>query len=284
MSSRVWLVSAMVGTALVAACGPARLHVPSGPWAPQGDALPIFTDVSRACRGVRTMSVELAVSGRVAGSRLRGRLLAGFERPGRLRLEALAPFGAPVFVLTARENRAVLVLPRERHVLRDVPVEEVLGVLTGVRRNADDLLALLTGCVTAVPEPAGGSRNEAGWLSFAVGRGVDVFVRRAAGDWRIVGGAEAEPVPDQPGWLIEYDEFRSSFPDLVRLSQRAQGGSPQQAPTALTLRVSQRDINITIDPAAFDAAVPPGSTSITLGDLQRREPLAETQAPPRRHP
>jgi hypothetical protein len=284
MSSRVWLVSAMVMAALAAACGPARLRVPAGPWEPKADVGSVFDSASRACRGVRTLSAEIGVSGQVAGSRLRGRLLAGFERPGRLRLEGVAPFGAPAFVLTAQDGRAVLVLPRERQVLRDGSVEDVLGVLTGVRRNADDLLALLTGCVTSAPEPTGGSRNAAGWLSLAVGRGIDVFVRRVAGAWRIVGGAESGRAPGQSAWVIVYDEYVSSFPDVVRLTESVPEGPPRPRFTSLTLRVSQRDVNIPISPAAFEAVVPPGYASITLDDLQGREPLAEAQVLPRRHP
>ena len=42
--------------------------------------------------GVRTLQAELGLSGRAAGQRMRGRVLAGLV-PGALRLEGVAPFG-----------------------------------------------------------------------------------------------------------------------------------------------------------------------------------------------
>ena len=42
---------------------------------------------------------EVAIAGRSAGGRVRGRLVARFERPGRVRQEGVAPFVAPAFIL-----------------------------------------------------------------------------------------------------------------------------------------------------------------------------------------
>jgi hypothetical protein len=43
--------------------------------------------------------------------------VSGFERPGSLRLEGVAPFGSPAFILAARAGRATLLLPRDNRVL-----------------------------------------------------------------------------------------------------------------------------------------------------------------------
>ena len=48
----------------------------------------------------------MALSGKAADTKLRGRIDAGFAAPSRARLEGVAPFGRPVFVLTA-----VMILP-----------------------------------------------------------------------------------------------------------------------------------------------------------------------------
>ncbi len=72
------------------------------------------------------------MSGRAGGERVRGRILTGLEAGGAVRLEAVAPFGAPFFVLAGRNERATLVLPREHRVLKDTGVAEVLERLTGL--------------------------------------------------------------------------------------------------------------------------------------------------------
>lgn len=70
---------------------------------------------------------------------MRGRILTGLESGGAVRLEAPAPFGAPFFILAGRDEKATLVLPRERRVIKDVAVSAVLERLTGLALGADDL-------------------------------------------------------------------------------------------------------------------------------------------------
>ena len=50
---------------------------------------------------------------------MRGRAIAGFDLPGSLRLEGVAPFGPPAFILAGRDEAATLLLPRENRVLRE---------------------------------------------------------------------------------------------------------------------------------------------------------------------
>jgi hypothetical protein len=256
--------------------------VPGGPWTPDDRARAAFDDATRACRGIRTFSAEVAVAGRSVGGRVRGRLVAGFERPGRVRLEGVAPFGAPAFILAARDERAVLLLPRERRVLAGASAQDVLEALAGLKRNADDLLALLGGCVASGPEPAGGSANPSGWLTVELGAGLSAFLRRDGGGWRVLRGLQRGNAGASPPWLVEYGEFVSGFPGVIRLQEGAAG--PEGAPVAtdLTLRVSQRDVNVAIPAAAFDLAVPAGYEAMSLDELRGRGPLAETAGSPRR--
>jgi hypothetical protein len=272
MRARLALV--VIAAAITASCAPAQVRTPGGPWAPDAGAAAAFDDATRACRGARTFSAEIAVSGRAGGSRVRLRILAGFERPGRVRLEGVAPFGAPLFVLVARDDRAVLLLPRDRRVLRGESTGDVLGALTGLKRDADDLLALLSGCVASAPRPGSGSRNPSGWLSLAVGDGLSVFLRRSGADWQLVNAVQQHAAGAVPDWVVEYGEFGSGFPALIGL--REDGGAGPNGGTNLTLRVSQRDVNVAIPPAAFEVAVPDDARPITLDELRGRGPLAQT--------
>ena len=70
-----------------------------------------------ACRAIRTLTAEVAVSGSAGGHRLRGRLSVGVAAPASVRLEAVAPFGAPLFFFVATDNDATLLLSQDDRVL-----------------------------------------------------------------------------------------------------------------------------------------------------------------------
>ena len=89
------LVLASVFAASCAARTPAR---PSGAETPSPDAVRHFDALTTHCAGLRTMTAELALSGHAGDQRLRGRVIAGLERGGSVRLEGVAPFGTPIFM------------------------------------------------------------------------------------------------------------------------------------------------------------------------------------------
>ncbi len=138
---------------LIAGCAHPRLALPTDQGAPLPDFKTIHAQLSSPCTGVRTLTAELALSGRAGRQKLRGRVVAGFARPASMRLEGVAPFGPPAFILASRPEMTVLLLPRESRVLRGAPAEDILGALTGVTLGPADLLAILTGCVVPSPQP-----------------------------------------------------------------------------------------------------------------------------------
>lgn len=88
---------------LASACGASPLMtLPSGPATPATDAREAIAQATLACQRVASLTAEIAVSGSVSGQRVRGRMIAGVARPASARIEAVAPFGAPVFIFVAR--------------------------------------------------------------------------------------------------------------------------------------------------------------------------------------
>src|SRR5690348_11136026 len=166
------------GIALSAACAPRTATLPTDPGAPLPDAAAVHARVTESCRTVKTLTAELALAGRAGDQRLRGRVVAGFERPASMRLEGVAPFGPPAFILAARGRNATLLLPRDQpRVLRGAPPENILGALTGVTLGPADLQAILTGCVAPMPQPTNGRQHASGWASIDLAGGATVYLQ-----------------------------------------------------------------------------------------------------------
>jgi hypothetical protein len=215
--------------------------------------------------GVRTLTAELALSGRAGRQKLRGRVVAGFARPSSMRLEGVAPFGPPAFILASRGDTAVLLLPRDSRVLRGAPAEDILGALTGVTLGPDDVQAVLTGCVVPAPQASGGRLHANGWASIDLMGGATLYLQKQSGSpgWRLRAARRS-------GWQIEYPAWSGVFPQSVRL----QSEDPALM-VDLTAALSQVETNTAIDASAFTVNVPNGAEPITLDELRASGPLGE---------
>lgn len=208
---------------------------------------------------MRSFTAELGLAGQSSGERLRGRMVAGFAEPDAMRLEGVAPFGAPVFVLVASGGTSTLLLPRESAVLTDEAPDVVLDALTGISLGPRDLRALLTGCVTDAPVVAGASFGD-DWASLRLRDDTTMFVRRGRGGWAVLGATRA-------GWQVEFPVWAGTFPSQMRL---------RSTDTDLVVQVRQVEANVTLEPSAFTVAVPPGTRPVTLDDIRRSGTLRET--------
>jgi outer membrane lipoprotein-sorting protein len=257
-SAALVLAIASAGTG----CAAKRFAVPLDAGVPVAGYESAWQAVAAPCLGVRTMTAELGLSGRAGGTRMRGRVQAGFQSPGRIRLEGVAPFGQPVFILVADGTRATLLLPRDERVVRASEPAEILEALAGVRLDPDALRAVLAGCtMTAAPTAATG-HGEIVRFQFPGGT---VYARRNGNDLRIV-AAETQ------SFLIEYpDAFvaGSLFPRRVRISRSGAGADNVD----LTIALSQVESNISLPDAAFTIDVPPGTMPMTIADLRAAGPL-----------
>ena len=259
-------LSICFAAALAAGCGSTRLALPDGPGTPFPEFARLFDSVVSECRGVRSVETMIALSGRGGGASLRGRIRAGLAAPGSMRLEGLAPFGAPAFYLVASPADATLWLTREARVVTGVPATELFAGLTGIRFGPDDLRAVLTGCLVPDPRPTAG-RRYGDWVAVDLAGGAVAWLRRIDGEHHLVAGTREE-------LTIEYGEFRRRLPRLVRIVSETAGDDAGAEPlTDLTARLSQVNLNVAPVPGAFSLAVPPDVVPATLEELRGAGPL-----------
>jgi hypothetical protein len=191
-------------------------------------------------------------------------VIAGFARPASMRLEGVAPFGPPAFILvTTGGADATLLLPRDSRVVRGEPADAILGALTGVMLAPADLQAILTGCVTASP-PTAGLRHRGNWASIAFRDGSTMYLTRAGQAWQLR-AARRGP------WEIEYDTGSSTLPAAVSLHA--------DMPVHVDLRaaITQVETNVDLDADAFTVNVPREAQPLSLDVLRANGPLRDTQ-------
>lgn len=206
------------------------------------------------------MTAVLGLSGRAGDQRLRGvQVGAGFARPSSMRLEAVAA-GQLIFVLAAADGDATVLLPRESRVLRNARPDEILAALTGVNLAPADLRAILTGCVVPDGRPTGGRIHANGWASIDLEGDATMYLQRGGAGWQVRAARRS-------GWRIDYPMWEGNFPATVRLL------SDEPARVDLTASISDPEINVDLEPAAFMVNVPPDAVSLSLDELRNRGPL-----------
>jgi hypothetical protein len=241
------------------ACGTPRVSLPSGPGSAAPDFAAAYAESRAACEGVRTLQAELGLSGRAAGQRMRGRVLTGIV-PDALRLEGVAPFGAPVFILVADGTRGTLLLARDRRVVRDAEPGEILNALIGINLSPDDLRAVLAGCVRAASEATGARAFGADWLAVDLAAGGSVYLRRTGTAWRIVAGRYGD-------LEIDYPAFAGARPSRVVLRGKD---------LDLALSLNQVEVNGDLPRDQLVAlAIPDGVTPLSLEELRQAGPLGQ---------
>ncbi len=253
------LAAAGLFAVLVPACGPPpRPALPTGAGTPFPGFAAAYDQAIEDCRGVKTISAEVALSGRAAGTKLRGRINAGLAAPDDIVLEGLAPFGKPVFVLVGRGGQATLWLPRDERVLRESPPAAIVEALAGVALTPSELRAAVAGCGLGAATATSGRMFEDDWAAVDSAAGT-VYLRRLDGRWRVAAAS-------RDNLTIQYGDFSNGRAGTVYV---------RTSVADLAMRLSQVEINAPIDPRAFEVEVPRDALPLTLEELRRAGPLGD---------
>ena len=256
---------------LAAGCATTRpvIDLPQGPGAPYPAHADALAEAAGPCRGVRSMEFMLALRGRSGETNLRGRVRGAVARPGSLRLEGLAPFGAPRFVLAADPETAALALPRSRQVVRGAHPRELLYALAGLPLDPDDLRAVVTGCVVPDPRSTAGRAYGGGRIAIDLDGGATAYLQPVGDVLAVVAGTRG-PL------TVSYEGHVRGLPRRVRVLVDGAGGS---AGTDLTADLTQIHVNTPLHPEAFVLLVGDDYTPVTLEELTGGTPLRDPSGP-----
>jgi hypothetical protein len=266
--------------AVTIGCGAPRvLLLPTEGGSPVSDAGAVYDAAFRRCADLRTLSAEIAVSGRAGRQKIRARLLAGFSAPGAIRLEAVAPFGRPGFILAADATEATLLLPRDGRVLTGAAPADILEALSGIPLSPDDLRRVLAGCPDGSATVVDARRYGTTWTVLDFGEGRRAYFRARSGQWPLTALV-------RPGLVAEYMETvtAGAQPPAVRLRDDPCGpANPSCAAAAdgrfdVTLRLSQVEVNVLLPADAFTVSVPPDAAPISLDELRDAGPMRDLSA------
>lgn len=214
--------------------------------------------------------MEIGLSGSLADQKLRGRVLAGFERPASMLLNAVAPFGQPLFILAARGGSGSLLLPGERRIVRDAAPSAILEALTGVSLEPDDLQAVFTGCVLPAPRATAGRMHAGGLVSIDIentgqgpARTATLYLRRSGAQWQLRAARRDR-------WQIEYVPSTGAFPQSVRLTS-----TNPDVRVDINAALSQVVTNQDLPQTAFRIDEPNDVMPMTVEELRRSGPLRD---------
>lgn len=259
---------------LLSSCAPKPLTLPTGASTPLSDHAP-FAEALDHCDKVTTITAEIGLSGKAGSERLRGTLHTGFAPPESLRLEAVAPFGGPFFLLAGTGGRATLLLPREDRVLRDESASAILEALAGLDQAPSDLRAWIAGCPSATATISSLRGYGADWAAADLESGRQLWIHSVPnqqaggrGGWRLV-AVIAGPL------TVEFSEHTGTQPGRVRI-RRAAAAGVAELDVRLALRQVERGVELA--DAAFAIDVPAGAVPITIEELRGSGPLRETKA------
>ena len=198
----------------------------------------------------------------------------GVARPDRLRIEAVAPFGAPVFIIAADGPATTLVMPREHAFITGHPVERLLEALVQLPLSADDLAAVTLACPSAAVEDGQSRRHADGTLSAADAAGVLTFARVTPRE-RVTGMLFPASATRERQVAVVYPEAADASRRVIEIAV----GQPSAPLAQLRFTLSDVETGVALGAAAFQVAIPAGARELTLDDLRRMGPIAATPTP-----
>ncbi len=181
------------------------------------------------------------------------KLVVLFERPGRLRVELLGPFGTTRWSAVSDDDGITAYFPGRRQYVREDDVEDVVERLMGVRLSPVEMMALLSGVGLPLDETSvvEGQR-----------RGETVYLRLRDGGELTIDETGQITGASCPGYRVSYPtdwkRRRRQVPDRLRIE------SPS---LEANLSAEDVDVNVSIEPEAFVLELPADAVRLRPADI-----------------
>jgi len=255
----------LVLAAMTGACA-ARLYVPpTGAGEPFPEAATVWNTLTARCSTAATFVAEVTIEGWTGASKQRIPRVpfhTALTKHNDVYLEVPGVFGPSWVEMAGHADQSVLLLPRDKRVLR-ASTRDIVDALTGLRWDAVDLLNVLTGCVVA-PGPASRGIRYGDQVDLELGNGSHAWIRQRDGAWQLIAAS-------RDGLLIEYRAWVGAYPSELRVSSSA----PNALPLQVRFSVAQHNVNTTLESDIFAPKVPPNFIAMTLAELRSNRPAGE---------
>lgn len=237
----------IAGLLLGAACARSlRAPEPLPPLVPlePSEVSSLLSELRRQAESVRRYQGLVRVRGRGPEGGFDARLAVVFERPHRLRVELLGPFGGTRWSAVATDEEISAYFPGRRHYLKEPDVPDVVARLLGIRLGSDDMMAALSG----VGAPLDSSSSPVGYR-----RGRVRVLELESPSKRIL------EVNDEGQVVSAHSErYRVSYPGSWKSRGRPFPDEVEIENESVRARLTAQDVdvNVELDPGAFVLDIP----------------------------
>lgn len=216
----------------------------------------LLGELQRQAESVRRYQGFVRVRGRGPEGGFDARLAILFERPHRLRVELLGPFGGTRWSAVASREEISVYFPGERHYLRESDVPEVVSRLLGVRLGSEDMMAALSG--VGVPlqssSPVLGYRR--GHVRFLELEGPTKRILEVNEEGQVVSALSESYRVSYPG---SWRSRGRPFPDELLIENES---------VRARLTAQDVDVNVELDPETFVLDIPADAVRLRPAEVE----------------
>jgi outer membrane lipoprotein-sorting protein len=213
----------------------------------------VLAELAREAMAIRRYRALVRIRGKGPEGGFDGKLVVLFERPEKLRVELLGPFGSTRWSAVSDEEGITAYFPGRRQYVREHDVEDIVGRLLGIRLSPAEVMALLSG----VGLPLSGTTVAEGER-----QGEMVRLRLQEGGELTMDASGQVTGASSPRYRVSYPtewkRRRRQVPDRLRIESPSLEAS---------LWAEDVEVNVSIEPEAFVLELPADAVRLRPAEI-----------------